>query len=358
MSSSRIASIQWLRALAATLVLLMHASDMIEAGPVPMTGAFVPAVPNLAAFGASGVDLFFVISGFVMAHWLATADHDPVRFLAKRWLRIVPLFACVSVIYMTIMHDPLTLPSAVMSFTVFPVLDGGSYHLPALYPGWTLAFEFAFYAVVAVAMRARRHRVEHLLALTVAVALAGSVIHPGWAPLRVLLNPLLLEFALGVAVWMAWRRGISARIAAPALVTGIALLAIGIAFGLGVTLPLQVNLAVAGETGFARTWTWGVPWALVVVGVIDATACGPFERMVARIGDASYSTYLTHPCLIAILWKLGQDVPPISPYPFAASFIAASTTLGLIVHRWIERPMLARLTRGRPMPTSQGAAFA
>jgi len=149
MSSSRIAPIQWLRALAATLVLLMHASDMIEAGPVPMTGAFVPAVPNLAAFGASGVDLFFVISGFVMAHWLATADHDSVRFLAKRWLRIVPLFACVSVIYMTIMHDPLTLPSAVMSFTVFPVLDGGSYHLPALYPGWTLAFEFAFYAVVA-----------------------------------------------------------------------------------------------------------------------------------------------------------------------------------------------------------------
>ena len=324
---------------------MMHASEMIGSGPIALTGKFVPTVPNLSVFGASGVDLFFVISGFVMAQSLSTADRDPWRFLAKRWLRIVPLFACVSAVYMLIMHDPLTASAALMSITVLPIFDGEGYNCPALYPGWTLAFEFAFYAVVAVAMRAPRRRIETLLALTVAVALVGSVVHPDWAPARILLNPLLLEFALGVAVWMAWRRGLTARYAAPALVLGIALLAVGIAVGLGVALSLQLDVAVAGTSGFGRTWTWGIPWALIVVGVIDTVADGRFERIVAQVGDASYSTYLTHPCLIALLWMVGGYLPTMSPYVFALGFIVASTMLGLVVYRWIERPLLAAVRR-------------
>jgi exopolysaccharide production protein ExoZ len=345
MSSGRIAPIQWLRALAATLVLMIHASDLIDSGPVALTGKFAPSVPNLAVFGASGVDLFFIISGFVMAQWLSTADRDPWRFLAKRWLRIVPLFACVSAVYMTIMHDPLTVPAALMSITVLPVFDGAGYHAPALYPGWTLAFEFAFYAVVAVAMRASRHRIETLLALTVVVALVGTAMDPQWATARVLLNPLQLEFALGVAVWMAWRRGITARLAAPALVAGVTLLATGIAFGLGIPLTLQIDVAVSGASGLARTWTWGLPWTLVVIGVIDTVPNGRFERILARVGDASYSTYLTHPCLIALLWMVGQYLPTLSPYAFAAAFVCVATMLGLAVHRWVERPLLSRLMR-------------
>ncbi|BCA62456.1 hypothetical protein HMP09_1690 [Sphingomonas sp. HMP9] len=356
--STRIAPIQWLRALAATLVLLMHASDMIESGPVSLTGKLVPSVPNLSTFGASGVDLFFVISGFVMAQSLSTADGDSWRFLAKRWLRIVPLFACVSAVYMMIMHDPLTVQAAIMSITVLPILDGAGYHVPALYPGWTLGFEFAFYAIVAAAMRVHGHRVETLLALTLAFAIVGSVVHPAWAPVRLLLNPLLLEFALGVVVWMAWQRGISVRIATPALIAGITLLAIGIAFGLGFSLSLQIDVAVAGISGLPRTWTWGVPWALVVVGLIDTVAGGRFERIVARVGDASYSTYLTHPCLIALLWMVGDYVPTMSPYAFALAFIAASTMLGLAVHRWIERPLLAWLQRRPPASVMRAPALA
>ncbi len=358
MASGRIAPIQWLRALAATLVLMMHAADVIESGRVAMTGQFVPSVPNLSVFGASGVDLFFVISGFVMAHWLSTADRAPWRFLANRWLRIVPLFACVSAFYMTIMHTPPTVQAAVMSITVLPILDGAGYHVPALYPGWTLGFEFAFYALVAIAMRARSHRIAILLALTVAVALTGLLIHPGWAPARILLNPLLLEFALGVGVWIAWHRRISAHIAAPALVTGVALLAIGITFGLGLPLPLEIEVLVAGSSSLSRTWTWGIPWALVMIGVIDAIAEGRFERVVARVGDASYSTYLTHPCLIQLLWMVRGYLPTMSPYAFMLAFVVASTMLGLAVHRWIEQPLLARLQRRRPVSIRRAPALA
>ncbi len=358
MSSAHIAPIQWLRALAATLVLVVHASDMIDHGPVAMTGTFAPSIPNLSVFGASGVDLFFIISGFAMAQSLSTADRDPWRFLAMRWLRIVPLFACVSAVYMLIMHDPLTVEGALMSITVLPVFDGADYHYPALYPGWSLGFEFAFYALVAVAMRAPRHRIATLLALTVAVALAGTVVHPGWAPLRLLLNPLLLEFALGILVWMAWRRGITARLATPALVAGIVLLAVGLSFGLGVPVPANPEFAVTGSSGLVRTWTWGIPWAFVVAGLIDTPPSGRFERIVAHIGDASYSTYLIHPCLLALLWMVGGSLPMLAPTLFMAAFITASTLAGLAVRRWIERPLLDRLKRYTRRPVPEVAVLA
>ncbi len=358
MSSARIAPIQWLRALAATLVLVVHASDMIDSGPVATTGKFVPSVPNLAVFGASGVDLFFVISGFVMAHSLSTADRDPWRFLAMRWLRIVPLFACVSAVYMTIMHDPLTLEAALMSITVLPVFDGAGYHTPALYTGWTLGFEFVFYALVACAMRSSRYRIATLLALTVTMALAGLFVRPGWAPLRLLFNPLLLEFALGVLVWTAWNGGLTARMATPALVAGIALLAIWLCFGLGPSVAANNDAAAMGISGFARTWTWGLPWTLVVVGLIDTPPGGRLEPIVARIGDASYSTYLTHPCLLALLWMVGRSLPVLSPIMFAGGFVIAATLLGLVVHRWIERPFLAWLKRRPRTPIAEAPALA
>ena len=358
MSSPRIVSIQWLRALAATLVLVVHAADMIDHRGVATTGKFAPSVPNLGVFGVSGVDLFFVISGFAMAQSLSTAGHDPWHFLKMRWLRIVPLFACLSAAYMIIMPDPLTLQSALMSITVLPVFDGADYQCPALSPGWTLGFEFAFYMLVAIAMRVPRHRVGALLALTLAVAVAGLFVTAGWAPLRLMFNPLLLEFALGIAVWIAWRRGVTAHIAAPALVAGVALLAVGICFGLGIPVSVNPEAAVAGNSGIARTWTWGIPWSLVVIGLVDTRSHGPIGSFIARIGDASYSTYLSHAHLLALLWMAGRYLPVFTPTAFVATFVAISMTLGLAVHRWIERPLLARLHRRSHRQLYERAALA
>ena len=98
----------------------------------------------------------------------------------------------------------------------------------------------------------------------------------------------------------------------------------------------------------------------MVVGVIDIPAGGRSERIVARVGDASYSTYLTHPCLTALLWMVGGYAPTMSPYLFALAFIVASTMLGLAVPRWIERPLLQILARQRKAaaPVATDAALA
>ena len=355
MSSRRVAPIQWLRALAATLVVGVHAANLIEGGPVRVSGPFIPSVPNLAVFGVSGVDLFFVISGFVMAQALSQSHVGPLTFLRQRWLRIVPLFALVSAAYLLIETAPLPLAAVLMSVTVLPIFDGAGYHQPALYVGWTLGFEFAFYAVVALAIRAPRHRIAALLASTTSAALIGGVVNFGWAPVRLLFNPLMLEFALGITVWILWRRGITSRIAAPALVSGIALLAIGIAVGLGPFVSGDAAAAVAGTTGFARSWTWGLPWALVVTGMIDTRPAGRVEQVIAHVGDASYSTYLIHPCLIALLWRIGPDLPDCSAGAFVTMFVVVSTLAGLAVHRSVERPLLTLIARRRAASVGETA---
>jgi len=356
MSAQRVTPVQWLRALAATIVVAAHAANLVDAGPVRITGAFIPSVPNLAVVGISGVDLFFVISGFVMAQSLATAPRDPWGFLVQRWRRIVPLFALASIAYILVATEPQPVEAMLMSITVLPLLDGASYHQPSLYVGWTLGFEFAFYALVALAMTARHHRTRWLLVATFTVALIGCIVQPGWAPVRLLFNPMQLEFAFGLLVWIAWRRGIATPVAAIAMVSGIALLAIGIAFGLGPAVSGDVQAAVAGTSGLARSWTWGLPWALVLLGVIDTPGGGRFDRIVARIGDASYSTYLVHPCLIALLWRIGGVLPDCPASVFVALFVMLSTVAGLIVHRWIERPLLRILARQRKAPAAAPVA--
>jgi exopolysaccharide production protein ExoZ len=348
MSGGRIASIQGLRAVAATMVLVVHAALAIREARLPATGQFMPSIPNLTFVGAGGVDLFFVISGFVMAHSLSTTDANPQTFLAARWLRIAPLFALVSATYLLLLGASPTLGSLSTTLTLLPVFDGPVYHSPLLQVGWSLGFEAAFYILVAVVLGATRDRIHLLLALTLAAALTGLFVHPDWAPLRLMLNPLQLEFALGILVWMGWRRDITRRIAAPALVTGILLFAIGVAFGLGTQIDVGIESAVDGTSGLARTWTWGVPAALIMIGTIDTVPRGRIATWLGRIGDASYSTYLTHPVLLALIAIGLPYLPVLHPVITASAFVVASTLLGLIVHAHVERPLLARLRyRGR-----------
>lgn len=347
MSSSRIASIQGLRAVAATMVLVVHAALAIGEGRLPATGAFVPSIPNLTFVGAGGVDLFFVISGFVMAQSLATTDAKPQTFLIARWLRITPLFALVSVVYLLIVGAPETWSALLTPLTLLPVLDGRLYHSPLLQVGWSLGFEAAFYVLVAIALHTVQDRIRLLLLLTLAAALAGLFVHPDWAPLRMLLNPLQLEFALGILVWLGWRRGLTRRLAAPALIAGITLFAIGVAFGLGTAIDVGIESAVDGTSGLGRTWTWGIPAALVMVGTIDTIPRGRSAAWLGRIGDASYSTYLTHPVLLALIAAAVPSLPVLHPVIAASAFVVASTLLGLVVHAQVERPLLARLRHRR-----------
>ena len=339
----RIEGIQELRGVAVLLVVAVHA---IFAGMAQTHRAFLPAVPNLTFFGNGGVDLFFVISGFVMAHTLARPQ-TARTFLIARWRRIWPLYIVGSLIFVALFPDDRTqqMATLVPTFLILPLTDTAAYHLPALKIGWTLGFETLFYLVVALAIAGRRGQVFVLAAMTFAAA-ASFVLTPVWAPLRMLVNPLAGEFTFGILMWLAWRWP-PARAASPAVFTAavLALLA-GIAGLIPITVSTDPEEAVSGHS-LARVIVWGLPWAGVTFGL----ACRqPRSRkdasVLSRIGDASYSIYVFHLTAIVVITRSGV-VPTGSIYLYVALVAAASIAVGLAAYRWIERPLLHRLSRSR-----------
>src|SRR5262245_8564740 len=130
--SSSLVSIQALRAIAALLVFLGHAINAVD---LEVAAAF----PN--SYGPFGVDLFFVISGFVMVYSserLFGQPGAPIKFFARRLARIVPLYWAATAILVWF-DVPNASTKAVLGSLFFAP------HLPAeaplLFVGWTLIFE-------------------------------------------------------------------------------------------------------------------------------------------------------------------------------------------------------------------------
>ena len=368
----RIESIQWLRGVAAMLVVCNHA------GLLALKYLGVPDDPlhlfqwNLAQAGAFGVDIFFVISGFVMAMSARRFEGGlgAAQFIAQRYNRIAPLFYLLSaVLFAEILrsHVPFESRELVNTLTFVPWLDGRVYHWPIHYLGWTLAFEFVFYGIVATMIWSGRSRQVFLLAtILIVFALAGAVVDARWMPLRMLTSPLMVEFAFGVLTYHAWLAGWFDR---PALRWNVLLLA-AIAF---LVWPIIGRLPVVHSlvtdqfdyVGAARRllW-WGVPALAIVCWTLTlSTGADRWPRRIARaIGDATYSIYLTHLFVVRIVEESIQrfDTPVVLA---AGSVLVISPIVGLISYRLLEQPLVrigqgwvTRMTArlGRDCPTAAG----
>ncbi len=168
--------------------------------------------------------------------------------------------------------------------------------------------------------------------LTVA-AVIGFAYHR-WYTL--LANPLLLEFLGGVALARAWRSGTLERLGGDRL----ALAGIGLGVGL---LALQQALGVRSD--FWRPVNFGVPAALILAGALKLENQAGRSRVAqgfARLGDASYSLYLSHlPVVLAVLALTPSLAGPMR----AAITMPLALAVGLATYAWIERPMTAGLRR-------------
>lgn len=339
--TGRVSSVQWLRGLAVLLVVFVHA----VAVPAGAGGADAPAfaaLPNLRAFGNAGVDLFFVISGFAMAHGMATPR--TVRgFLVGRVLRIWPLHLLGVLMAVLLVGAEPDGHAVVTTLTLLPLLCGTDYHLPVGAVGWTLGFEVLFYAVVALAMARGWTPLRLCIGLGV-LAATGLVVEPAWMPARMLFNPLMGEFALGVAVWLGWRRGLAPSVAPLAFAAGLLLLAAGLLGLLPVMIETEPALAVSGASGGARLLVWGLPFALVMLGTLDLKLPSGADRVLATFGNSSYATYVSHLTVVVLLQR--WPMPAADQLPaFVATAVPVALAVGLLVHREVERPLSGWLRR-------------
>ena len=269
-------SIQVMRAIAALSVVLFHLG--------------IYGFSN----GAAGVDIFFVISGFIMG---ATSLKLPAAaFVSKRLVRIVPLYwiatllmcagSLVPGLFAKFQFDAASL---LKSLFFIPYFDASGNVWPLLVPGWTLNYEMLFYLIFTVGLLVSRPvLVCHVV--IVSLVIAGLVFSPQSAPLRFWTDPILLEFLAGLLI--ATRFGtLGAR-------TGAVLLAAGALFFVVSTFYATAQMP--------RILMWGAPAVLVVSGAValERARKWPDIKPLERIGDASYSLYLLHGFVINAVHKV------------------------------------------------------
>jgi exopolysaccharide production protein ExoZ len=311
----KLRSIQVLRAVAACAVVVLHAYPEAHA-PIGNAG-----------YGAAGVDLFFVISGFIMAS--VAQGRTAGQFLRDRLWRIYPLWwvAVLPWLFM-VPRGPTFILS---SLSLWPIYAGG-YYEPVLKVGWTLSFELLFYLgmTLAIATRAAAPLALYALFLLGALTTANPLLH-------FIGNPLALEFLMGVLVARLPRH----RALGLLIPLGLSLFALT-SPGIG-----DVEASLGPQWALSRVLQWGVPAALVVWGVLSLERLFKHRRfdLPVAIGDASYSIYLCHPLAalgLAFTWPIRLG-------------IALAT--GWAMHILVERKLLAARKGWPDLRDRVGAAF-
>ena len=346
-------SIQYLRGIAAVMVVAWHAE-----GQMGVAGTRILQ---------SGIEFFFIISGFVM--WIVAdeGEANPGVFIARRLARVLPLYWALTTAAVLV---ALIAPALLQSLRLAPAHVLASYLFipwtnptpgvglrPLLIPGWTLNYEMAFYALIAASLWVPRPwRAFVLVGVLLATAILGGFVSPAHPLLAFYTSPLVTEFALGVGLAMTIRALPESAMQWGGLitVTGCALLAMG-----GVVIDAQAS---------CRLILFGIPAVLIVGGAAMWEKGG--QRTVSAplrlLGDASYPLYIVHTVLLSALAQIWRRTVPArnSPLLFIMAGLVLCVGVGLLLHLSLEKPLTRALQsrlstvlgKGRPVMAMASAA--
>lgn len=354
---ARLLSVQALRAVAALLVVWVHSIDAAEFSSVPHQARFF----HLENFGACGLDIFFVISGFIVSRVAvrsatrgkASSAGASRHFLARRITRIFPLYWILTIVvvleqqfgrYKVPWHAVNWVP------TIFLLPSFPSPHdpmnAPLLWLGWSLMFEMYFYLVLTAFLAWRPATVARDAGLFLcAMVLAGELIGIHRPLLVLWMNPVILEFVFGCLIGVIFSSdsdiaGSIRRIGLWIGAVGAALLIATIFTGYGEAS--EASSIMRGYSCWLRVGVWGIPAALLVAGVIfwnPAMRSLP-ARLLVFLGDASYSIYLcTIPARSGVehFWRIFGRFGPDTGVLLGAVFC---TAVGVLCYLILERPMM------------------
>jgi len=326
-------NVQGLRAIAALLVFSVHLN--------------VPELRVLHDLGEWGVDLFFVISGFVMitSTWNEFATPAiSLRFFLRRitrvypayWIVMIPIVALFLIAPNAVNGTQAIRPSIWASLLLVPQLGK-----PLLTISWTLVYEIFFYAIFSFVLAFDRRR---CLPLVIAWGLGTVALGALLAPLNnhaisIYTNTISIEFIFGIfAGYLVQKRGALFPIASLAL--GLVLIAIAYRYYFAVD-------AAAGWHGNLRFLCIGIPAVLIFNGFVGLeTAYGRIAPVaLQRLGNASYSLYLWHVPVSIFLERisrgfLAQHPSPVLHAVWLVAVIAIVIGFSILVYDKVERRLL------------------
>lgn len=300
--------------------------------------------------GQAGVLLFFVLSGFIIAH---TARDEPAsNFARRRIIRVVPLYWLVTLVYAAILFRSDIARSGGISFERLGDLGASllfvpHFHFrmtenvwPVLVQGWTLNFEMFFFFVFGLGLALGHARVV-AVGLLLWLVLLGAVTAPDDPRILVWTSPLLLLFVAGIVLsWMHDIGWLTRSFAA--LPVGAILLVIG---------------AVVSLPPGARDLVLGTGAILALGGTLAWQARRPGVGIpgLDTLGDASYAIYLSH---TVVLIPLGLVLPMLGlPLPITVIVaIIICAIAGWLLHVTVERPMTIALRQRFDRAANKGTS--
>ena len=321
-------SIQYLRGIASVFVLTQHAIHKSESKYGIGSNAF--------SIGESGVDLFFIISGFIIAY-TSNKHFDLGKFIYSRITRIIPMYWLVTsaaLLALAVIPEAVNSsggkPAILESYLLLPSAD--SYLIKN---GWTLSYEMYFYFIFALTLLTTNDNSYNTTLFSILLLSALGLAIQGNLYFEYATNYILLEFVFGIIIFKYYEK--IPKSACYALIST------------GITALLIVNIM---QIELKRTIAYGVPWSILVMGLVSLDsksnwkASNKFTYALKLLGDSSYSLYLVHPfTLVASFYACSFFLSSTYFNQITLISIAISLIVGHLSFEYVEKPILARLKR-------------
>ena len=320
-------SIQILRAVAALFIFIYHVCDRLAYE----YGYFDH---NVFVIGPIGVDIFFVVSGFIICH--ATERSQAIGpYFVKRITRVLPLYYVLTTgILLIAFIAPQLLGSTdanlldyVRSLAFIPYERAVGDVKPLLFLGWTLNYEMFFYVLFAVALAWGRRRVLVISLMISGLYALGRIIKTDSVIFNFYTDPFIIDFVYGCIIYAAYQH------------FGDRFKVLGRYWPLAAALVIGQNFV---HVPLPREISAGVPAALLLATLltVQLPRWKPVQFL-EDLGDASYSFYLIHPYVMQLVLKVVIGVLGVSLFSVSLAFsivTVATVVAALLMFRYFEMP--------------------
>ena len=311
---NKIESIQVLRFFAAFSVMLVHTP--------------------LFEFGHWGVDIFFVISGFIMMY-ITEKDND--FFLIKRFIRIIPLYWILTLgVFIIAALKPeylnntkANLEDLLKSLFFIPFNKNGVGHYPVLFLGWTLNFEIIFYLLFSFSLFiSKKYKFIICSIALIIFYFSCSALSKENFVFLAYTNDMLFEFIYGMFAFIIWNKYAKK-------------FKINLLINLLFVIIFFIITAFFFNSNFPAYISRGIPSFLLVIYFLFLLNNFRFPKILIALGDASFCIYLLHPYIIQFFYKV-FDIGKYSTFiqlfnTILISFIIFS--ISIFIFKFVERPI-------------------
>lgn len=334
-------SIQFLRGIAALLVVLTH--SLFASLAYGNDNSFLMNYYNFGEFGGVGVDIFFVISGFIMAYVTRNDNVTLKKFAFDRAIRVIPLYwffltvmLCIFLFLPTAFkNNELVLWNVVASYLFLPSYKFDGSISPLLGVGWTLNYEMFYYFFFAAFLSVNREKRFVFVSMSfVGLSILGIIFQFKSPILFVFTNPIILEFCLGMFLFNLYNHKLLCNRAISIVVLVIALF----------IFYLTIIYGIPSKFDIYRVFVFGLPSFLLMYSLISLEVLGlKFSSIICFIGKISFSLYLSHYFVVRLMSKVFEqlNIFKLLRYDDISTFIIIlfSIVFGGLVYFVIENPL-------------------